>query len=178
MWEGGKPPPRAQRGARPEPPRGRPNGPGPRSHERARQKLALRAAGPCTLLQAPGARRGSHGAGATGPPPPAPAPPQPRRAGASRAVPRAGSMRIGAASSGRVALCREGRVAGGAGAVGLGRPLAGGSSWGRGVPCRGRVRAGAGRLLGRLSAVPGGAALGLSRLVGGRRRRRKTSVAS
>lgn len=87
-------------------------------------------------------------------------------------------MRIGAASSGRVALCREGRVAGGAGAVGLGRPLAGGSSWGRGVPCRGRVRAGAGRLLGRLSAVPGGAALGLSRLVGGRRRRRKTSVAS
>lgn len=94
------------------------------------------------MLQAPGARRGSHGAGATGPPPPAPAPPQPRRAGVSRAVPRAGSMRIGAASSGRVALRREGRVAGGAGAAGLGRPVAGGSSWGRGVPCRGAVGCG------------------------------------
>lgn len=162
---------RAERGSRPEPAGGLPSGPGPRSREGARPKLPLRTAGPRTLLEARGARRGSHGVGATGPPPPAPAPPRPQP---SRDEPcrAAGSVRSGVSTGGRVTLraeqVRRGWV------VGWRWQLLGPC---RAVPCQGAggCRSAAGRLLvGRLSAVPGGAAVGLSRSVGGRRRRRKT----
>lgn len=97
---------RAERGSRPEPAGGLPSGPGPRSREGARPKLPLRTAGPCTLLEARGARRGSHGIGATGPPPPAPAPPRPQP---SRDEPcrAAGSVRSGVSTGGRVTLRAE-----------------------------------------------------------------------
>lgn len=100
--------PRAARESQPGPAGGRPNVPGPGSHEGARQKLPLRAAGPCTLLEARDARRFARGWGyrpASARPGPAPPRPSPSRAGTSRAA--TGSMRSGVSTSGRVTLRAE-----------------------------------------------------------------------